>query len=201
MSNEGVNLTRRRVLTGATCVVGAVGVVGAAVPFVGSWQPNAKAKAAGAPVKVDIGKIRPGEMITEAWRGRPVYILRRTLEALAMLSKAEDRLLDPQSEEAQQPTYVDPKTRAIKEEYLILVGLCTHLGCAPTYRPEVGATDLNRAGEEWLGGFFCACHGSRFDLAGRVFKGVPAPLNLVVPPHSYESDSVVVVGIDEGENA
>ena len=201
MSNEGVNLTRRRVLTGATCVVGAVGVVGAAVPFVGSWQPNAKAKAAGAPVKVDIGKIRPGEMITEAWRGRPVYILRRTPEALAMLSKAEDRLLDPQSEEAQQPTYVDPKNRAIKEEYLILVGLCTHLGCAPTYRPEVGATDLNRAGEEWLGGFFCACHGSRFDLAGRVFKGVPAPLNLVVPPHSYESDSVVVVGIDEGENA
>ncbi|MBQ0798409.1 MAG: ubiquinol-cytochrome c reductase iron-sulfur subunit [Porticoccaceae bacterium] len=201
MSNEGVNLTRRRVLTGATCVVGAVGVVGAAVPFVGSWQPNAKAKAAGAPVKVDIGKIRPGEMITEAWRGKPVYILRRTPEALAMLSKAEDRLLDPQSEEAQQPTYVDPKNRAVKEEYLILVGLCTHLGCAPTYRPEVGATDLNRAGEEWLGGFFCACHGSRFDLAGRVFKGVPAPLNLVVPPHSYESDSVVVVGIDEGENA
>ena len=201
MSNEGVNLTRRRVLTGATCVVGAVGVVGAAVPFVGSWQPNAKAKAAGAPVKVDIGKIRPGEMITEAWRGRPVYILRRTPEALAMLSKAEDRLLDPQSEEAQQPTYVDPKNRAIKEEYLILVGLCTHLGCAPTYRPEVGATDLNRTGEEWLGGFFCACHGSRFDLAGRVFKGVPAPLNLVVPPHSYESDSVVVVGIDEGESA
>ncbi|MEH6639152.1 MAG: ubiquinol-cytochrome c reductase iron-sulfur subunit [Porticoccaceae bacterium] len=201
MSNEGVNLTRRRVLTGATCVVGAVGVVGAAVPFVGSWQPNAKAKAAGAPVKVDIGKIRPGEMITEAWRGRPVYILRRTQEALAMLSKAEDRLLDPQSEEPQQPTYVDPKNRAIKEEYLILVGLCTHLGCAPTYRPEVGATDLNRTGEEWLGGFFCACHGSRFDLAGRVFKGVPAPLNLVVPPHSYESDSVVVVGIDEGESA
>lgn len=201
MSNEGINQTRRRVLTGATCVVGAVGVVGAAVPFVGSWQPNAKAKAAGAPVKVDIGKIRPGEMITEAWRGRPVYILRRTPEALAMLSKAEDRLLDPQSEEAQQPKYVDPKNRAIKEEYLVLVGLCTHLGCAPTYRPEVGATDLNRAGEEWLGGFFCACHGSRFDLAGRVFKGVPAPLNLVVPPHSYESDSVVVVGIDEGESA
>ena len=201
MSNEGINQTRRRVLTGATCVVGAVGVVGAAVPFVGSWQPNAKAKAAGAPVKVDIGKIRPGEMITEAWRGRPIYILRRTQEALAMLSKLEDRLLDPQSEEVQQPEYVDPKNRAIKEEYLILVGLCTHLGCAPTYRPEVGATDLNRAGEEWLGGFFCACHGSRFDLAGRVFKGVPAPLNLVVPPHSYESDSVVVVGIDEGENA
>ncbi|MEH6543487.1 MAG: ubiquinol-cytochrome c reductase iron-sulfur subunit [Porticoccaceae bacterium] len=198
MSNEGVNQTRRRVLTGATCVVGAVGVVGAAVPFVGSWQPNAKAKAAGAPVKIDIGKIEPGGMMTQAWRGKPVYILRRTPEALAALATIEDRLEDPQSEESQQPAYVDPKNRAIKEEYLILVGLCTHLGCAPMFRPhpEDLATDST-----WIGGFFCPCHGSKFDLAGRVYKDVPAPSNLVVPPHSYESDSVVVIGIDEGESA
>lgn len=198
MTEEGVNQTRRRVLTGATCAVGAVGVVGAAVPFVGSWQPNAKAKAAGAPVKVDISKIQPGEMITEAWRGKPVYILRRTPEALATLATLEDRLSDPISEDSIQPDYVDPKNRAIKEEYLIMVGLCTHLGCAPMFRPnpEDLATDSS-----WIGGFFCPCHGSKFDLAGRVYKGVPAPLNLEVPPHSYESNSVVVIGVDEGEAA
>ena len=201
MSKEGVNQTRRRVLTGATCAVGAVGVVGAAVPFVGSWQPSAKAKAAGAPVKIDIGKIQPGEMITEAWRGKPVYVLRRTPEALATLEAQEDRLRDPVSKDSEQPDYVDLKNRSIKEEYLIMVGLCTHLGCAPMFRPDVGAVDLSTSEEEWLGGFFCPCHGSKFDLAGRVYKGVPAPLNLQVPPHSYESDSVVVIGIDEGETA
>lgn len=198
MSDEGVNQTRRRVLTGATCAVGAVGVVGAAVPFVGSWQPNAKAKAAGAPVKVDLSKIQPGEMITEAWRGKPVYILRRTPEALAALATLEDRLSDPNSEDSSQPDYVDPKNRAIKEEFLIMVGLCTHLGCAPMFRPnpEDLATDST-----WIGGFFCPCHGSKFDLAGRVYAGVPAPLNLEVPPHSYESDTLVVIGVDEGEAA
>lgn len=201
MSKEGVNQTRRRVLTGATCAVGAVGVVGAAVPFVASWQPSAKAKAAGAPVKIDIGKIQPGEMITEAWRGKPVYVLRRTPEALATLEAQEDRLRDPVSKDSEQPDYVDLKNRSIKEEYLIMVGLCTHLGCAPMFRPDVGAVDLSTSEEEWLGGFFCPCHGSKFDLAGRVYKGVPAPLNLQVPPHSYESDSVVVIGIDEGETA
>ncbi len=201
MSNEGVNLTRRRVLTGATCVVGAVGAVGAMVPFVGSWQPSARAKAAGAPVKIDIGKIQPGEMITEAWRSQPVYILRRTLEAVEALAELEDRLKDPGSEESRQPEYVDSKKRGIKDEYLILVGLCTHLGCAPAYRPEVGAADLSKDDEEWLGGFFCACHGSKFDLAGRVHKGVPAPTNLVVPPHYYESDNVVVIGVDKGAAA
>lgn len=201
MSKEGVNQTRRRVLTGATCAVGAVGVVGAAVPFVASWQPSAKAKAAGAPVKIDIGKIQPGEMITEAWRGKPVYVVRRTPEALATLEAQEDRLRDPVSKDSEQPDYVDLKNRSIKEEYLIMVGLCTHLGCAPMFRPDVGAVDLSTSEEEWLGGFFCPCHGSKFDLAGRVYKGVPAPLNLQVPPHSYESDSVVVIGIDEGETA
>lgn len=195
MSNEGVNQGRRRFLTGATCVVGAAGVAGAAVPFVGSWFPSAKAKAAGAPVKINIGNIEPGQRIVEEWRGQPVYIVRRPEEALASLAKLSDKLRDPQSEESDQPDYVDPVTRSIKAEYLIMVGLCTHLGCAPMYRPEVG--DANLGGDEWLGGFFCPCHGSKFDLAGRVYKGVPAPTNLKVPPHHYESDTVVVIGIDQ----
>jgi ubiquinol-cytochrome c reductase iron-sulfur subunit len=195
MSNEGVNKTRRRFLTGATCVVGAAGVVGAAVPFVGSWSPSARAKAAGAPVRIDIGKIEPGQMVTEEWRGQPVYVVRRTPEAIALLDQGTERLSDPQSAESKQPGYVDPANRAIKAEYLIMVGLCTHLGCAPMYRPEVGAADLG--GDSWLGGFFCPCHGSKFDLAGRVYKGVPAPTNLPVPPHSYESDNVVIIGVDE----
>jgi ubiquinol-cytochrome c reductase iron-sulfur subunit len=195
MSNEGVDKTRRRFLTGATCVVGAVGVVGAAVPFVGSWQPNAKAKAAGAPVRIDISKIEPGAMVTEEWRGKPVYIVHRTPEILARLKEDTDRLQDPDSQQSKQPGYVDPTSRALRAEYLILLGLCTHLGCAPMYRPEVGAADLG--GDAWLGGFFCPCHGSKFDLAGRVYKGVPAPTNLTVPPYSYESDNVVIIGVDE----
>lgn len=194
MSNDGVNQKRRRFLTGATCVVGAAGVAGAAVPFVGSWFPSAKAKAAGAPVKINIGKLEPGSMMIEEWRGKPVYVVRRSAEALASLEKQTGKLNDPKSQKSEQPQYVDPVTRSIKDEYLILVGLCTHLGCAPKYRPEVGAADLG--GDEWLGGFFCPCHGSKFDLAGRVYAGVPAPTNLAVPPHSYESDNVVVIGID-----
>lgn len=195
MSSDGINQGRRRFLTAATCVVGAAGVVGAAVPFVGSWAPSAKAKAAGAPVKINIGKIEPGQMIIEEWRGQPVYIVRRTPEALASLAKLSGTLRDPKSVKSTQPAYVDPENRAIKAEYLVLVGLCTHLGCAPMYRPEVGAADLG--GAEWLGGFFCPCHGSKFDLAGRVYQGVPAPLNLLVPPYSYESDTVIVVGVDK----
>ncbi len=199
MSSDGINRGRRRFLTAATCVVGAAGVVGAAVPFVGSWTPSARAKAAGAPVKINIGKIEPGQMITEEWRGQPVYIVRRTPQALALLAKLDDKLRDPKSADSSQPTYVDKANRAIKAEYLVLVGLCTHLGCAPMYRPEVGAADLG--GAEWLGGFFCPCHGSKFDLAGRVYQGVPAPLNLVVPPYSYESDTAIVVGVDQEASA
>lgn len=195
MSNEGVDNARRRFLTGATCVVGAAGVVGAAVPFVGSWQPSARAKAAGAPVSIDISKIEPGQMITEEWRGKPVYIVRRTPEALAALQRDTAHLRDPDSAESIQPGYVDPANRALRPEYLILLGLCTHLGCAPMYRPEVGAADLG--GDAWLGGFFCPCHGSKFDLAGRVYKGVPAPTNLDVPPYRFEGDNVVTIGIDQ----
>ncbi|TQV80189.1 ubiquinol-cytochrome c reductase iron-sulfur subunit [Exilibacterium tricleocarpae] len=195
MSNGGANEGRRRFLTAATSVVGAAGVVGVAVPFVGSWNPSAKARAAGAPVKVNIGNIEPGGMVTEEWRGKPVYIVRRTQAALDTIPKLDDVVVDPRSEEPQQPDYAKNPHRSIKEEFLILVGLCTHLGCAPIYRPDVGAEDLG--GDEWLGGFFCPCHGSKFDLAGRVYQSVPAPTNLVVPPHSYESASVVVIGIDQ----
>lgn len=195
MTDDVVNVTRRRVLTAATSVVGAVGVVGAAVPFVGSWNPSAKAKAAGAPVTVNVGKIEPGAMITVEWRGKPVYIVRRTPEAIEGLKKVEEQLRDPESTEPQQPEYAQNPTRSIKDEYLILVGLCTHLGCAPGYRPDVGAQDLG--GDAWQGGFFCACHGSKFDLAGRVFRGVPAPINLEVPPHAFESESVVTIGVDQ----
>lgn len=196
MSNDVVNKTRRRVLTAFTSVVGAVGAVGVAVPFVGSWNPSAKAKAAGAPVTVNISKLEPGQMITVEWRGKPVYIVRRTQEALDGLEKTNELVRDPNSETPQQPAYAQNQARSIKPETLVLLGLCTHLGCAPLYRPDVGATDLG--GSEWQGGFFCPCHGSKFDLAGRVFKGVPAPINLEVPPHAYNSDSVITIGEDQG---
>jgi len=197
MSNDGVNAGRRRFLVAATSVVGAAGAVGAAVPFVGSWFPSARAKAAGAPVKVNISKIEPGQQTVAEWRGQPVFILRRTEEALANLVKLNDQVADPNSEASEQPAYVDPQVRSIKPELLIVVGLCTHLGCAPSFRPEIAPADL---GADWLGGYFCPCHGSRYDMAGRVYKSQPAPLNLPVPPHSYESDNVVIIGVDQ-ENA
>ncbi|WP_027329595.1 ubiquinol-cytochrome c reductase iron-sulfur subunit [Marinimicrobium agarilyticum] len=199
MTDDVVNKTRRRVLTAATSVVGAVGVVGAAVPFVGSWNPSAKAKAAGAPVRANIGKMEPGQMITVEWRGKPVYIVRRTEEALEGLELVRDVLRDPTSQAPQQPEYAQNATRSIKPEYLVLLGLCTHLGCAPLFRPEVGIADLG--GENWQGGFFCPCHGSKFDMAGRVYQGVPAPLNLQVPPHHYETESLIVIGEDPEASA
>ena len=194
---EVVNESRRKFLLGATSVVGGAGVVGAAVPFVASWQPSAKAKAAGAPVKVNISKLEVGARMVVEWRGKPVYIVRRTAETLAAISEIGDDILrDADSQEASQPDYVDGSARTLagREEYLILVGLCTHLGCAPLFRPDVGAADLG--GDSWMGGFFCPCHGSKFDLSGRVFAGVPAPKNLEVPPHMYESDNVVIIGVD-----
>ena len=194
MSNDGVNAGRRRFLVAATSVVGAAGAVGAAVPFVGSWFPSAKAKAAGAPVKVNVGKIEPGQQMVAEWRGQPVFIVRRTDEILENLVKLEPKLADPESKDSEQPAYVDPRVRSIRPELLLLVGLCTHLGCAPSFRPEVAPADL---GAEWVGGYFCPCHGSRYDLAGRVYKAQPAPLNLPVPPHTYESDDVIVIGVDQ----
>jgi ubiquinol-cytochrome c reductase iron-sulfur subunit len=197
MSNDAVNKTRR-VLIGATCALGAVGAVGAAIPFVGSWNPSAKAKAAGAPVKFNLSKIEPGAMVTVEWRGKPVYVVRRTQAALDSLKKVEEMgvLLDMDSNEPQQPSYAKNETRAINKEFAILLGVCTHLGCAPMFRPDVGAADLG--GDKWQGGFFCPCHGSKYDLAGRVFKSMPAPLNLQVPPHMYVNDDVIVIGEDQG---
>ena len=194
MSNDGVNAGRRRFLVAATSVVGAAGAAGAAVPFVGSWFPSAKAKAAGAPVKVNVGKIEPGQQIVAEWRGQPVFVLNRNAEILAALEAVEGQVADPQSQASEQPSYVDPKHRSIKPELLVVVGLCTHLGCAPSFRPEVAPADL---GPDWKGGYFCPCHGSKYDLAGRVYKAQPAPLNLPVPPYSYESDDVIIIGVDQ----
>lgn len=194
MGNDGVNTARRRFLVTATSVVGAAGAVGAAVPFVGSWFPSAKARAAGAPVKVNISKIEPGQQMIAQWRGQPVFIVRRTPEILSSLSKLIGELSDPDSKDSIQPAYVDPVVRSIRPDILLLIGICTHLGCSPTFRPEVAPVDL---GKDWVGGYFCPCHGSRYDLAGRVYKAQPAPLNLPVPPHSYESDSIIVIGVDQ----
>jgi ubiquinol-cytochrome c reductase iron-sulfur subunit len=195
MSSDTVNSGRRRFLTAATSAVGVAGVVGVAVPFVGSWNPSAKARAAGAPVKADIAKIEPGQMIVVEWRGKPVYVLRRTQEQLDALEKVDSLLKDPDSEISDQPGYIEGRARAINPEYMVFVGLCTHLGCAPKYRPEVGAADLG--GDDWQGGFFCPCHGSKFDLAGRVYSGVPASTNLVIPPYMFEGESTLVIGEDK----
>lgn len=194
MSYDGVNAGRRRFLVAATSVVGAAGAAGAAVPFVGAWFPSARAKAAGAPVKVNISKIEPGQQIVAEWRGQPVFILRRDPVILSNLGKLNDAVADPESKASKQPSYVNPQYRSIKPEILVVVGLCTHLGCAPSFRPEVAPADM---GSEWLGGYFCPCHGSRYDLAGRVYKSQPAPMNLPVPPYSYESDNVIIIGVDQ----
>jgi len=196
MSNEVANPTRRRVLVGASLVVGAVGGVTALTPFVASWNPSAKARAAGAPVKADISKLEPGGQVIVAWRGKPVWIVRRSAEALANLAALDDNLADPDSAKSKQPKYVPGNAaRALRDEVVVMIGLCTHLGCSPTYRPEVVPTDFDA---NWQGGFYCPCHGSTFDLSGRVYKGKPAPTNLEIPPHFYESDTIILIGEDGG---
>jgi ubiquinol-cytochrome c reductase iron-sulfur subunit len=196
MSDGGINQGRRRLLVAATSAIGAVGMVGAAIPFIKSWSPGARAKAAGAPVRVNISKLEPGRQIVVEWRGQPVFVLRRSSEALESLSRLEGQLADPDSTESVQPNYVNSRLRSIKPDILVVVGICTHLGCAPVFRPEVAPVDL---GADWLGGYFCPCHGSRYDLAGRVYKAQPAPLNLVVPPYAYESEHIIVVGMSQKE--
>lgn len=197
MSDKSVNTGRRNFLIGATSVVGAAGVVGAAVPFVGSWNPSARALAAGAPIKIDISKLVPGEILgpIPAWRDKPIFVVKRSEEMLEKLNSNNGRLADPDSEREQQPSYARNETRSIRPDVLVLVGLCTHLSCSPQFKPVVQPEQFD---DEWVGGFFCACHGSKFDLAGRVYSSVPAPANLEVPPHYYESDSVIVIGEDEG---
>lgn len=195
MGNDGVDMKRRRFLTTATAVVGGVGAAFLAVPFVASMQPSAKAKAAGAPVEADLSKLEPGQLLTVEWRGKPVWVVRRTDDTLKRLDGMADMLKDPDSDNIdQQPGYCKNVYRSIKPEFLVAVGICTHLGCSPAYRPELAPDDL---GPDWKGGFFCPCHGSKFDLAGRVLAGVPAPTNLVIPPYHYLTESRIIVGLDE----
>jgi len=185
---------RRRFLVGATTIVGAIGSTGLLIPFVASMNPSARARSAGAPVQIDIGKLKRGQQVTLSWRGKPVWVLHRTAN---MLKKLEDtgllkKLTDPTSNvQSQQPDYAKNKFRSIQPEYFVTIALCTHLGCIPSFRPKPGVADL---GANWPGGYFCPCHGSLFDLAGRVFKGVPAPTNLVIPPYQFLSDSVIEIG-------
>jgi ubiquinol-cytochrome c reductase iron-sulfur subunit len=190
-SDESVNNEKRRFLLGATTAVGTVGVLAAAVPFGMSLWPSERAKAAGAPVEVDISKLEPGQQITVLWRSKPVWVIHRTKEMLANIPKLDSRVVDPKSEVDHQPKNCRNEDRSIRPEIFVAVGICTHLGCSPTFRPEVAPPDL---GAEWLGGFFCPCHQSKFDLAGRVFKGVPAPSNLIIPPYKYLSDTRILVG-------
>lgn len=197
-SNNKEMSGRRKFLVAATSVAGGVAGVAIATPFVLSMMPSERAKAAGAPVEVDITKLEPGMLLMVEWRGRVVWVLKRTPEMLATLDKVEPKLSDPNSEKDQQPEYAQNDTRSIKPEILVVEGICTHLGCSPVFRKEVAPEDL---GPEWLGGFFCPCHGSKFDLAGRVYKNVPAPTNLVVPPHTYLSENVLLIGAESKGSA
>jgi ubiquinol-cytochrome c reductase iron-sulfur subunit len=202
MGNEGErpeNLGRRRFLTATTSVVGAVGAGYLAVPFIKSWNPSARAKLAGAPVTQDISALAEGQQLTLKWRGQPVYVARRSQAMLATLPQQDPLLLDPKSDNTdQQPEYAKNEWRSIKPEILVLVAVCTHLGCAPEFVPELKPQPFD---PNWKGGYFCPCHKSRYDLAGRVFQGMPAPANLPVPPYHFENDSTLVIGVDPSSAA
>ncbi|HEX5605578.1 MAG TPA: ubiquinol-cytochrome c reductase iron-sulfur subunit [Candidatus Binatia bacterium] len=191
MNNQGVDKSKRQFLTSALTVVGAVGTGYLAVPFLAQMQPSVKAMAAGAPVEVDISKMEPGQLLRVAWRGKPVWILKRTPEVLATLKTLDNELRDPLSLESIQPEYSKNLYRSVKPEIFVAIGICTHLGCSPTFRPELAPADL---GDKWKGGFFCPCHGSWFDLAGRVYRGVPAPTNLEIPPYRYVTENQLIIG-------
>jgi ubiquinol-cytochrome c reductase iron-sulfur subunit len=192
MSDDEVDLGRRKLITGATAITGGVGAACVAAPFAAYWQPSVAAQAAGAPVEVDISKLRPGEKTTVEWQRKPVWIVRRTEEELATLQGHEVDLKDPENAESDQPEYANNAARSLKPEYLVMIGICTHLGCSPTYAPE------RELKEGWNGGFFCPCHGGKYDLAGRVLDGVPPPTNMAVPPYRYLSDTLLLIGEDEG---
>ncbi len=197
MKHDGVNTERRRFLTTTASVVGGAGALGVSVPFVSTLGPSARARAIGAPVEVDIGDMEVGELKIVKWRGKPVWILRRAEQDIGDLDQMDEFLRDPDSEVEQQPFYARNEYRSQRPDYLIVVGICTHLGCSPVHVRK-GDGPSHQLGDDWRGGFFCPCHGSRFDLAGRVYKGVPAPTNLVVPPHQYLSDTRVLIGDDSG---
>jgi ubiquinol-cytochrome c reductase iron-sulfur subunit len=192
---EHVDEGRRHFLLVATSAVGAVGAVATAVPFLASWQPSARAKALGGPVEADISKLQIGELMKVEWRGQAIYVVRRSPEMLDKLGEHDAMLRDPQSQESEQPDFAKNAARSLKPEYLVLVGVCTHLGCAPMAKFRAGDTDV---AADWPGGFYCPCHGSKFDLSGRVLKDVPAPLNLKVPPYYFSSDATLVIGLDKG---
>ena len=187
------NPGRRKFLIAATSAVGAVGIAGAAVPFLGSWNPSARAEAAGAPAIADISKLKPGELLIVEWRGVPIYVVKHSSESLNQIDKNLERLADPESNEEQQPEYARNKLRSRREGISGLSAVCTHLACAPKFYPQLGVNDFDN---NWQGGFLCPCHGSKFDLAGRAYAGVPAPTNLPVPPHYYKSDDILVIGED-----
>jgi ubiquinol-cytochrome c reductase iron-sulfur subunit len=195
---EAIDRGRRQLLTVATTLTGAVGVAFAAVPFLASWKPSARAKALGAPVEIDISKLEPGAMLKIEWRGKPVLVVRRTEAMLDTLGKHDDRLADPGSNQSNQPYYAKNAPRAVNPEYLVVLGVCTHLGCAPMSRFEPGDAVL---GADWPGGFYCPCHGSKFDLSGRVYRGVPAPTNLEVPPYTFADSGHIVIGLDQSRSA
>jgi len=192
-TEDEVKRGKRRFLLGATTAVGTVGVIASAVPFATSFWPSERAKAAGAPVEIDISKLEPGQKINAEWRGKVVWVVSRTKAMLESIPKLDGKVADPKSEVDHQPPYAKNEYRSIKPEVFVAVGICTHLGCSPTFRPEIAPGDL---GADWLGGFFCPCHQSKFDLAGRVYKGVPAPTNLIIPPYRFLSDTRIVIGED-----
>jgi len=192
---DDVDENRRRLLLVATSAAGGVVAAGVAAPFLASWFPSARALAAGAPVEFDISKMEAGQQVTVEWRGKPVWVLKRTPEMLELLTKHDGVLTDPESKDAEQPEYVKGPTRSIKPEVLVAEGVCTHLGCSPTLKKEIGAA--SDMGADWPGGYYCPCHNSRFDLSARVFKGSPAPKNLKIPPHHYATETVIVIGEDK----
>ncbi|UJJ57678.1 ubiquinol-cytochrome c reductase iron-sulfur subunit [Rhodanobacter denitrificans] len=199
MANEVVDHGRRRFLTATTAVVGGIGIVSAAVPFIKSWEPSARAKAAGAPVTQSLAKIEAGQMLTVSWRSLPVFVLNRTKAQLATLPMVDSRLVDPKSDGVsadQQPKYAQNEARSIKPEWLVVIGICTHLGCVPDFVPEIKPEPFD---PDWKGGFYCPCHKSRYDLAGRVYAGVPAPKNLPVPPYHFIDDNTIQIGVDPKE--
>ena len=193
MPTDGVNKKRRRFLVATTSAVGAVGAGFAAVPFIKSWKPSAKAQAVGAPVQVSLNDLEPGQILKVQWRGQTIGVLRRSEQTLDLLPEVDAELRDPQSQESEQPPFAQNEARALRDEFLVVNMHCTHLGCVPQLVPEVGPQPFD---ENWKGGFFCPCHKSKFDMAGRVYKGVPAPANLRIPPYSYLDDSTLLIGVN-----
>jgi len=196
ITDDGVDTSRRKFLTTATVATGVVGTAFVLVPFIQSWKPSERARALGAPTELDLTKLEPGQMTIVTWRKQQIYVVKRTPEMVASLATDEARLKDPKSEKSEQPEYAKNEQRSVRPDVLVLIGVCTHLGCLPKSRFEPGTADM---GTDWPGGFFCPCHGSKFDLAGRVFEGSPASVNLRVPPYSFEQDSKLVVGVDASE--